>query len=166
MLQLAERPARTEPGGLPFAHREAYPAYFARLASHRDARAALRRLITHLDADLDGDERLALWQALWRVSQCLSPADRRAVATCLDGRHAAALAPLDRPWNDPALIEHAIAAALAAAEEKGIRGKAITPFLLAYIEQTTGGKSLDTNIELVCNNAWLAAEIAVAYQLL
>ncbi len=68
--------------------------------------------------------------------------------------------------SDPALIEYAIAAALSAAEEKGIRGKAITPFLLAYIEQTTGGKSLVTNIELVCNNARLAAEIAVAYRLL
>jgi hypothetical protein len=68
------RPERR--AGLPFAHREAYAAYFARLAAHPDARAALRRLITHLDADLDGDERLALWQALWRVPQRLSPADR------------------------------------------------------------------------------------------
>lgn len=127
MLQLAERPVRTEPGGLPFAHREAYPAYFARLASHRDARAALRRLITHLDADLDGDERLALWQALWRVSQCLSPADRRAVATCLDGRHAAALAPLDRPWNDPALIEH-----LAASTQPAAAQAVFVPALLAH----------------------------------
>ena len=68
--------------------------------------------------------------------------------------------------SDPILIERAIAAALTAAAEKGIRGKAITPFLLAYIEQVTGGKSLATNIELVCNNARLAAEIAVAYRLL
>jgi len=68
--------------------------------------------------------------------------------------------------SDPALIERALEAALEAAAEKGIRGKAITPFLLAFIEQATGGISLATNIELVCNNARLGAEIAVAYQLL
>ena len=61
---------------------------------------------------------------------------------------------------DPALIDQAIAAALEAAEQKGIRGKAITPFLLAHIEQATGGKSLETNIELVCWNARLGAEVA------
>ncbi len=64
--------------------------------------------------------------------------------------------------SDPEMIQHAIAEALAEADKKGIRGKAITPFLLARIEQITGGKSLDTNIELVCNNARLGADIAVA----
>ncbi len=68
--------------------------------------------------------------------------------------------------SDPALIERALETALEAAAEKGIRGKAITPFLLSFIEQATGGISLATNIELVCNNARLGAEIAVAYQLL
>lgn len=64
---------------------------------------------------------------------------------------------------DPEMINRAIAEALAAAEKQGVRGKAITPFMLAYIERTTGGKSLETNIELVCNNAQLAAEIAAAF---
>lgn len=63
---------------------------------------------------------------------------------------------------DPVMIDRAIAEALAAAEQQGVRGKAITPFLLAFIEQTTGGRSLTTNIELVCNNARLGAEIAGA----
>lgn len=63
---------------------------------------------------------------------------------------------------DADVMQKAISEALAEAERKGIRGKAITPFLLAKIENLTGGKSLEANIELVLNNARLAAEIAVA----
>ena len=61
---------------------------------------------------------------------------------------------------DPVVIEQAIVAALADAEHEGIKGKAVTPFLLARVEQLTGGQSLAANIELVCNNARLAGEIA------
>jgi pseudouridine-5'-phosphate glycosidase len=61
------------------------------------------------------------------------------------------------------IIEGVIAAAVHEAAQKNIRGKAITPFLLSRIEQLTGGSSLATNIELVCNNAALAAQIAVEY---
>ncbi len=64
---------------------------------------------------------------------------------------------------DAAVMEKAIADALADAEKLQVKGKAITPFLLARIEQLTGGESLEANIELVCNNARLAAEIARAY---
>lgn len=46
---------------------------------------------------------------------------------------------------------------------KGIKGKDITPFLLAKIAEVTEGKSLDTNIALVLNNAALGAQIAVEY---
>ena len=59
-----------------------------------------------------------------------------------------------------AVMEQAIQQALAKAEKKNIKGKEITPFLLASIEQITGGKSLDANVELVFNNAKLAAQIA------
>ena len=62
----------------------------------------------------------------------------------------------------PEQIETVIAAAIAEAEAAGVKGKALTPFLLARIEQMTGGNSLLSNIELVLNNAQLAAEIAVA----
>ena len=55
-----------------------------------------------------------------------------------------------------------IARALADAEAAGIRGKAVTPFLLGRILELTDGRSLATNIALVKNNARLAAEIAVA----
>lgn len=63
---------------------------------------------------------------------------------------------------EPAVIETAIAQALQEADKQQIRGKDITPFLLARIEQLTSGNSLATNIELVCNNARLAGEIAKA----
>ena len=55
-----------------------------------------------------------------------------------------------------------ISAALKECDEKGIHGKAITPFLLDRIQQLTGGKSLDANIQLVYNNAALGAEVAKA----
>ena len=51
--------------------------------------------------------------------------------------------------------------ALAAAKEDGVRGKNITPYLLAHIVEYTGGKSLATNIQLAYNNARLAAKVAV-----
>lgn len=46
------------------------------------------------------------------------------------------------------------------ADKKGIRGKAITPFLLSRIKELTHGESLNSNIQLVYNNAKLAAQIA------
>ena len=48
------------------------------------------------------------------------------------------------------------------ANEQGIKGKKITPFLLDRIQQITGGDSLNSNIQLVFNNARLAAKTAVA----
>lgn len=59
-------------------------------------------------------------------------------------------------------LAQAIAIANADAQAKGIQGKAVTPFLLARILDLTGGRSLETNIALVLNNARLAAEIAHA----
>lgn len=61
-----------------------------------------------------------------------------------------------------AAINEAIERALAEAEAKELKGRAITPFLLAKIEALTGGLSLEANIKLVLNNARLAAELAVA----
>ena len=59
-------------------------------------------------------------------------------------------------------MEAAIAAALADAERDGVRGKAVTPFLLGRLEALTGGASLAANIELVASNARVGAAIAVA----
>ena len=57
-------------------------------------------------------------------------------------------------------MEKVIQQALAKAEAAGVRGKAITPFLLASIVEITGGESLATNIQLALNNAKCAAKIA------
>ncbi|MBU2958585.1 pseudouridine-5'-phosphate glycosidase [Paracoccus sp. 1_MG-2023] len=53
--------------------------------------------------------------------------------------------------------------ALAEAEAQGIAAKAVTPFLLGRIFELTEGRSLASNIELVLNNARLAAKIAAAF---
>ncbi len=61
---------------------------------------------------------------------------------------------------DENVINKAIDKALAKADELKIKGKEITPFLLAEIKDITGGDSLEANIELVLNNARVASEIA------
>ena len=61
---------------------------------------------------------------------------------------------------DPERINAAIEQALAEAAEQGIRGKETTPFLLARVKDITGGDSLASNIQLVLNNARLAAATA------
>ena len=62
---------------------------------------------------------------------------------------------------DPAIINRAIDQAIAESREQGIHGKATTPYLLAKIKDLTGGDSLDSNIQLVFNNARLGAAAAV-----
>ena len=63
---------------------------------------------------------------------------------------------------DPDVINKAISDAVEEAKAQGIHGKATTPFLLAKIKEITGGSSLDSNIQLVFNNARLAAKTACA----
>ncbi len=63
---------------------------------------------------------------------------------------------------DPEVINGAIAAAVKESEEKGIKGKESTPFLLAKVKELTGGASLDSNLQLVYNNVKVGAQIAVA----
>ena len=57
-------------------------------------------------------------------------------------------------------ITNAIESALKEADENNITGKKVTPFLLDKVKTITAGKSLDANIELVYNNAKVAAQIA------
>ncbi|BBL92452.1 pseudouridine-5'-phosphate glycosidase (plasmid) [Vibrio rotiferianus] len=63
----------------------------------------------------------------------------------------------------PEVITQAIETALKEADEQGIFGKESTPFLLARVCELTGGNSLDSNIQLVLNNARLGARIAKQY---
>ena len=60
------------------------------------------------------------------------------------------------------VVEAAIGTALDEADQKGIEGKDLTPFLLARIAELTGGASLTSNIALVHNNAKVGGEIALA----
>ena len=61
------------------------------------------------------------------------------------------------------VINAAIDQAIAECTQKGIHGKETTPFLLARVAELTGGNSLASNIQLVFNNARLAAKTAVHY---
>lgn len=61
---------------------------------------------------------------------------------------------------DNAYMEGVIQTALQAAEEAGVRGKDITPFLLAKVKDLTGGESFETNVQLALNNARCAGRIA------
>ena len=63
---------------------------------------------------------------------------------------------------DPTRINKAIDEAVAEAQQRGIHGKETTPFLLAKIKDITGGDSLASNIQLVLNNARLAAKTAAS----
>lgn len=63
---------------------------------------------------------------------------------------------------DRAELESILDAALKLADEKGINGKEITPFLLSQMSERSGGRTLAANIALLENNARVAAQISVA----
>jgi pseudouridine-5'-phosphate glycosidase len=60
-------------------------------------------------------------------------------------------------------VEPLIECALAEARSRGVRGQAVTPFVLAYLHEQSGGRTLEVNKRLVADNAALAAEVAVAF---
>ncbi len=64
---------------------------------------------------------------------------------------------------DETIMNEAIDQAISDAEKEGIKGKKITPYLLAKVKELTKGQSLAANIQLVYNNCVLAAKIAKAY---
>lgn len=65
---------------------------------------------------------------------------------------------------DEKTIQSAIDQALSDAAQENITGKAITPYLLDAIKTLTEGKSLQANLALMKHNAYIAAQIAVAYR--
>ncbi len=69
--------------------------------------------------------------------------------------------PSDKAW-DKQEHDRVLAKAFQAADDAGVRGKAVTPFLLQYIVEASGGRSLEVNLELAKNNVSLAADIAKA----
>jgi pseudouridylate synthase len=70
---------------------------------------------------------------------------------------------LARPPDESLDVEPLIEAALAEAERRGLSGPPVTPFLLSYLHEASGGRTLTANRALVAGNAALAAEVAVAY---
>lgn len=72
--------------------------------------------------------------------------------------------PIPADYEIPAAeIAPLIEKAVAEARDQKIEGRAVTPFLLARLARATAGRSLAANIELVKNNAFVAARIAKAY---
>ncbi len=67
--------------------------------------------------------------------------------------------PLQQQW-DPAEHDRVLSEAFEAAAAAGVRGKAVTPFLLGFIVQASGGRSLEVNLDLARNNVRVAADIA------
>jgi pseudouridine-5'-phosphate glycosidase len=70
--------------------------------------------------------------------------------------------PIAQQW-DPAEHDRVLGGALTAAEEAGVRGKAVTPFLLSYIVTASGGRSLEVNLDLARNNVRVAGKIATEW---
>ncbi len=66
---------------------------------------------------------------------------------------------------DRSEVDSLIDAAIRAAEEGGVRGKAVTPFLLGHIGREGGERALEANLALLADNARVAARIAAAYAL-
>ena len=70
--------------------------------------------------------------------------------------------PADQAW-DREEHDRVLTAAIAEAEAQGLRGKAVTPFLLGRIVELSEGRSLDVNLDLARNNVRVAGRIAVAW---
>lgn len=70
---------------------------------------------------------------------------------------------LARPPSDGLDIEELIAAAVRQVSERGITGQAVTPAVLALIEDLSDGRSVEVNRALIADNAGLAAEVAAAF---
>jgi pseudouridine-5'-phosphate glycosidase len=70
--------------------------------------------------------------------------------------------PAQQQW-DPKEHDRVLAIAFEAAKKAGVTGKAVTPFLLGFIVEESGGKSLEVNLDLARNNVRVAGEIAKAW---
>jgi pseudouridine-5'-phosphate glycosidase len=77
------------------------------------------------------------------------------------GRHSGIV--LTRPPDESIDVEPLIDEGLAEAKQRGIRGQAVTPFVLSYLHERSGGRTIELNKMLIAENAALAAEVAVAY---
>lgn len=138
-----------------------------------DIRATLERLET-LSVTVLGyktDEFPSFWLTAsgekldWSVSDAATVADIMAANDQLGRRSAVIVAnPLSVDEQlDPAIHDKALAEALRMADEKGLSGKEVTPFLLSAMVDLTGGTSLAVNLRIAENNINIAAQIALAW---
>lgn len=100
----------------------------------------------------------------WRVDSAKEVADIVASQSELGSSAALLIAnpvPGDKAWNQKD-HDRVLDTAFEAAEKAGVRGKAVTPFLLSYIVGASDGVSLEVNLELVRNNIFVAGQISKA----
>ena len=77
------------------------------------------------------------------------------------GRHSAVV--VARPPSDEVAVAPLVEEGLREAERRGIRGQAVTPFLLSFLHEASKGRTIEVNKGLIADNAGLAGEIAAAY---
>jgi pseudouridylate synthase len=106
-----------------------------------------------LDWQLDSPEEIA---AVMAAADLLGTTSALLVANPL---------PQDKQL-DPGLHDRVLTQALAAAAAAGVRGKAVTPFLLDYMQRATGGASVAVNLDVARGNIALAGQIATAWSAL
>ena len=101
----------------------------------------------------------------WRVDSAAEVADIMAARDAFGESSALLVAnPLPTALQlDPGVLDDAMGEALALASEQGIRGKAVSPFLLDRIQQVTGGVSVDVNLNIARGNIELAGQIATSW---
>jgi pseudouridine-5'-phosphate glycosidase len=101
----------------------------------------------------------------WRVDSPAEIADIMAARDAFGEPSALLIAnPLPAALQlDPGALDAALSEALTVAAEQGIRGKAVSPFLLDRIQQVTGGASVEVNLAIARGNIELAGQIAGAW---
>jgi pseudouridine-5'-phosphate glycosidase len=77
------------------------------------------------------------------------------------GRHSGIV--LARPPDESLDVEPLIEEGIQEATKRGVRGQALTPFVLSYLHEKSDGRTIEVNKELIVENAALAAEVANAY---
>jgi pseudouridylate synthase len=101
----------------------------------------------------------------WRVDSAEEIADIMAARDAF-GEPSALLVANPLPTElqlDPGVLDDALGEALTLAAEQGIRGKAVSPFLLDRIQQVTGGASVEVNLTIARGNIELAGQIATSW---
>jgi len=139
ILDLAKTKEALETAGVPVIgfQTDEFPAFYSRSSG------------IPVDAAVDSAKQVAeIALAHWRCG------GRGSVLLCV---------PVPREAEVPASrLEPIINAALEKAERQGVRGKAVTPFLLAEVAKASGGEALKANRALLVNNAKVAAQVAVS----